>query len=92
MIKTTYSLDVDSVRALEEMANRWQVSKSEALRRAIRAASAALPSENDLASEALDRLQDSLALAPDAANRWVDDVRAERRAVGTGQPEDEANS
>ena len=37
-IKSTYSLDVESVRALDDLARRWQVSKSEALRRAIRRA------------------------------------------------------
>ena len=35
-IKVTYTLDVDSLRALEELARQWGVSKSEALRRAIR--------------------------------------------------------
>lgn len=88
MIKTTYSLDVESVRALEEMASRWQVSKSEALRRAIRASAQTLPSEQERATEALDRLQQSLALAPDAADRWASDVRAERLAFGSGASED----
>ena len=33
-IKSTYSLDVESVRALEELARHWEVPKSEVLRRA----------------------------------------------------------
>jgi Ribbon-helix-helix protein, copG family len=37
-IKSTYTLDLDTVRALEDMARRLGVSKSEALRRAIRLA------------------------------------------------------
>ena len=37
-IKSTYSLDVESVRVLEALAQRWDVSKSEVLRRAIRIA------------------------------------------------------
>lgn len=40
-IKATYSLDPDTVRLLERTARRWRVSKSEALRRAIRAAALA---------------------------------------------------
>ena len=40
IVKATYSLDVNTVKALERMAKRWAVSKSEALRRAIRAAAA----------------------------------------------------
>ena len=37
-IKSTYSLDVETVRMLESLARRWNVSKSEVLRRAIRSA------------------------------------------------------
>ena len=42
-IKSTYSLDVESVRALDDLARRWQVSKSEALRRAIRSEASRQP-------------------------------------------------
>jgi hypothetical protein len=37
-VKVTYFLDVETIRALDDMARRWRVSKSEALRRVIRAA------------------------------------------------------
>ena len=37
-MKTTYALDVETVRTLERVARRWGVSRSEALRRAIRVA------------------------------------------------------
>lgn len=77
-IKSTYALDVSSVRALEELAARWQVSKSEALRRAIHGAS--LSSEAPGAALALDRLQEGLALTEDEARRWANRARAERRA------------
>ena len=40
-IKGTYSLDAGTVRELDRLARRWKTSKSEALRRAIRAAAAA---------------------------------------------------
>src|SRR5207249_7015562 len=43
MIKSTYTLDVATVRTLEALARRWKVSKSEALRRAIRSASGQTP-------------------------------------------------
>jgi len=79
-VKSTYSLDVDTVRQLEAMARRWKVSKSEALRRAIRAA-ANLPAPDESgALEALERLQSSLALTEDAARRWEKQVRSERQA------------
>lgn len=79
-IKSTYALDVETVRALERMAHRWKVSKSEALRRAIRAAAGAeLPGSND-PLEALDRLQRSLGLTPARARTWARQARAERGA------------
>ncbi len=79
-IKSTYSLDVETVRSLERMARRWKVSKSEALRRAIRTvAEQNSPPEGD-ATAALDALQRSIDLSADAARRWGGQVRAERRA------------
>jgi hypothetical protein len=80
-IKSTYSLDVETVRALERMARRWKVSKSEALRRAIRAlASQELDGPDDDPVRALDRLQQSLGLSPDACRRWEKLVCDERSA------------
>ena len=79
-IKATYALDVESVQALEKMARRWAVSKSEALRRAIHAAAAAQARDGTPALDALDRLQRSLALTPAKARAWVREVRAELRA------------
>lgn len=79
-IKSTYSLDIDSVRQLENMADRWQVSKSEALRRAIRIASKQVSSQGKQALEALDRLQASLALTDETAKVWQKKLQAERRA------------
>ena len=78
-VKTTYALDVDTMRTLEELARRWNVSKSEALRRAIRAASARTPSEGLTPVQALDRLQRSLGLTPRRAARWAAAARAERK-------------
>ncbi|HEV8437127.1 MAG TPA: ribbon-helix-helix protein, CopG family [Methylomirabilota bacterium] len=84
-IKSTYSLDVDAVRALEALARRWKVSKSEALRRAIQSASGAVPSSAARALTALDRLQRSMGLARGRAAAWAGRVRAERRAVSAGR-------
>lgn len=80
-IKTTYALDVETVRSLEGLARRWSVSKSEALRRAIRAASAAPPAGAPEAVEALDRLQLAVGVKTFDAARWSAAVRAERRAA-----------
>jgi hypothetical protein len=80
-IKSTYSLDVETVRALESMARRWKVSKSEALRRAIRSAEARVDPARSGALAALDELQKSLDLTEDQASRWQRRVRRERRAT-----------
>lgn len=80
-VKGTYSLDVGTVQALERLARRWDVSKSEALRRAIRASARDAQEDRDALS-ALDELQQSLCVSETSAEKWVAEVRAERRASG----------
>ena len=81
MIKTTYSLDVETVRALEALARVWKVSKSEALRRVIRTvAQRELSAVENEAVQALTELQQALDLSPDQARRWEKRIRAERDA------------
>jgi hypothetical protein len=80
-IKSTYVMDVDTVEALDRIARRWRVSKSEALRRAIRAAAAAPPPASNDALEALDDLQASLDLSPARIRAWARATREERRAA-----------
>jgi len=81
-IKSTYSLDVETVRELDAIARRWKVSKSEALRRAVHAAAKAKsPVGADVeALRALDTLQSSLGLTADGCAKWETAVRRERRA------------
>jgi len=79
-IKSTYSLDVETVRQLEDVARRWNVSKSEVLRRAIRSA-AALESPDQDALDALDRLQRSMDLTEKHSAAWAKRVREERTAT-----------
>jgi len=81
MIKSTYSIDLQTASALENIARRWKVSKSEALRRAIRAAAEKETLGDSDATQALDSLQRSLALKPAAAQRWKSRVGAERKAA-----------
>jgi hypothetical protein len=80
-VKTTYSLDLKTVRTLEALAQRWKVSKSEALRRAIRASAEREPREAGReALRALDELQRALGLTTETAEQWVQAVQDERRA------------
>lgn len=81
-IKSTYTLDVSSVRVLESLAQRWRVSKSEVLRRAIRIAAASAYPEKTKALEALDQLQSSVQNQRVALSKWEQEVQAERRESG----------
>ncbi len=81
-IKSTYALDVESVRALEDLARRWGVSKSAALRRAIRSEASRQPVKGGEALAALDQLQASLRSRNVDLEQWALDVESERRAAG----------
>lgn len=81
-IKVTYSLDFDSVRALEELARQWGVSKSEALRRAIHGELHRQPQRVDEALHALDKLQASVRSKRIDLATWEQDVRLERQSTG----------
>ncbi|MGQ0643369.1 MAG: ribbon-helix-helix protein, CopG family [Gemmatimonadaceae bacterium] len=78
-IKATYSLDPETVRLLERVSRRWGVSKSEALRRAIRA-SAGEDSGVKERLAAFERFQSAMSLTKQDAEKWIAEVRAERRA------------
>ncbi len=84
-VKTTYSLDVETLRALEELARRWSTSRSEALRRAIRASWVQADTPSLTPIRALDRLQGGLDLGQSAAGRWARAVRAQRKASSRRQ-------
>jgi hypothetical protein len=81
-VKSTYSLDLGSVRALEELARRWGVSKSEALRRAINSAAGDTEQGTESAPlRALSELQQSLKLSSKKASAWANQARSERRTA-----------
>jgi hypothetical protein len=79
-VKATYSLDVETVRELEAMARRMGISKSAALRRAIRLAASAEPGPGEDQLAALDELQRQLGDSPEALEQWQRDARELRRA------------
>jgi len=79
-IKSTYSLDVETVRTLEALARRWNVSKSEALRRAIRSAAGEKSQRVREKLEALKQLQDYVQRRGIDVEAWAREARAEREA------------
>lgn len=82
-VKTTYTVDAETKRVLDELAARWAVSRSEALRRAIRQAAGAAGVGDRLA--ALDALQQQAGMSGARARRWTEGVRAERRSSRSGR-------
>lgn len=81
-IKSTYSLDAESLRALEDLARRWRVSKSEALRRAIRSEARPQPARGGDPLAALDELQASLRSRNVDLEQWAREVESGRWATG----------
>ena len=82
-VKSTYSLDVDSVRTLKALAERWNVSKSEVIRRALRIATmTGDDTDGGVALEALTRLQDTVRERGVDLAEWGRELEAERTAAG----------
>ena len=77
-IKSTYALDVETIRKLDRVAAQWQVSKSEVLRRAIELVAREQAERAPSPLEALDQLQKSLNLSAHQARKWSLEVRQER--------------
>ena len=84
-IKATYSLDVDTVEKLALLAQRWGVSKSEALRRVIGLAADAPGDPDHEALAALDQLQSAAALTASDVREWQKAAKAERLAARSGE-------
>ncbi len=80
-VKSTYSLDVESIRTLEKLAQCWNVSKSEVLRRAIRIAAMGGNPGDGATLKALDRLQATVRTRKVNLARWERDLKVERRAT-----------
>jgi len=80
-VRATYALDPQTVSTLERLAKQWSVSKSEAIRRAVRDAAGRQGGANERL-EALKQLQASVSLSADQTRRWENRVKAERRSTG----------
>jgi len=80
-VRATFALDPETASALERLARRWEVSKSEALRRAVGAAARVEEADADAdALLALTELQERLGLDASKADEWIRQIRAERAA------------
>lgn len=82
-VRSTFALDRETVDSLDRLARRWEVSKSEALRRVVNVATSVedIDASSD-ALAALDELQRRLGLDEQRAEAWILRIREEREAGG----------
>ena len=78
-IRSTYSLDVETVRKLDRLAEHWKTSKSGALHRAITAVANQAPQNREDAVKALEELQRRMAAAGVDGEKWAEETRKMRR-------------
>lgn len=83
MVRSTFSLDIETARALEVLARRWEVSKSEAVRRAVGAVAEKEGPRARKKLEALDKLQASVKARGIDLEAWEQEVRATRDAYSS---------
>lgn len=77
--KFTYSFDLDTAGRVEELAAHWEVSRTEAVRRAIRATADREKPRNREALEALRRLRElPRARTKEETEAWIREVRLMR--------------
>ncbi len=81
IIKSTFSLDAETVRHLERLAAGWGVSKSEALRRLIQTTRLPKAGEPHPAWDMFRQIQARAAKSPKEAEAWARAVRRERKAA-----------
>ena len=82
LTRTSMALDRGTLLALKELAKRWQVSKAEVMRRAVRRAREEADREASQPKplEALDWLQGGAGLTVHEAESFREEVNAERQA------------
>jgi predicted transcriptional regulator len=79
-VRSTFALDPETVATLDRLADKWDMSKSETLRRVIEAA--ARVEDVDASADALaalGELQERLALTPEKTEAWLRETRALRQ-------------
>jgi predicted transcriptional regulator len=77
--KSTFSLDTATVERLNRLARRWQVSKTEVLRRALAGASEAEDATVAQRLAALDQLQCWIEEQKIDTDQWLETIQNGRR-------------
>jgi hypothetical protein len=77
--KSTFSLDPATIDRITDLSERWQVSKTEVLRRAVRQADERVALDAEQRIAALHRLQKSLKDRKVDFNKWKKAINDGRR-------------
>jgi predicted transcriptional regulator len=77
--KSTFSLDATTVERLNRLARRWQVSKTEVLRRAVAGASEAVDATVAQRVAALDQLECWVEEQKIDTDKWLETIKDGRR-------------
>jgi hypothetical protein len=78
-IKSTFSLDRVTIERIDSLAERWHVSKTEVLRRAVRNADERIALDAEERLEAMRKLQESLARRKVDFAKWKKTIHDGRR-------------
>jgi predicted transcriptional regulator len=79
-VKSTYSLDHNTLKKLRQLARSWQVSKTEVVRRAISAAAEReLPFSSEKRMAAIDAVRKSMRARGVDFEKWKREIRRGRR-------------
>lgn len=82
LVRTSVSLDTGTLGVLDELAKRWDVSKAEVMRRAIRRVREDVEAEDQRPSplQAMEWLQDGAGLSVAEGAEFKENIQAERVA------------
>ena len=82
LTRTSMSLDEFTIGALDQLSQKWAISKAAVIRRAVKSLKESADAEDDMPSplEALDWLQDGGGLLREEAAEYNAELKAERLA------------
>jgi hypothetical protein len=76
--RTSFALDGETIRVLQELAERWRVSQAEVVRRAVRAAAEADRSDSVGLTDRLARYRDAGRMTAEAAEAYLGQLAGDR--------------
>ena len=83
--RTSFALDEETIRTLQNLAARWRVSQAEVVRRAVRYAAAEEQTDADRLQQRLAEYREAGKITPEDADRYLGQVAAERAGWERGQ-------